>query len=335
MKGTIPGGTRLERIYEGNGWSVVKTGGGEYYVSSSYVKKADGSQNQADTQSQNASENKKESQAQTKESAGGPGGSAGSEGGETPAVQEIGLDGSLPYAGFSKINSGKAVLYKSTAQNRKNKTIAVNAGHGTSGGSSVKTQCHPDGSPKVTGGTTASGAVMAVAVSGGMTFADGTAEAKVTLQMAKILKDRLLAEGYDVLMLRDGDDVQLDNVARSVLANRYADCHISLHWDSTSNDKGCFYMSVPNNASYRAMEPVASHWQDHNRLGEALVGGLRDAGNKIFSGGSMEMDLTQTSYSTVPSVDIELGDKGSSHSDAVLNQLADGLVMGVNRFFGQ
>ena len=54
---------------------------------------------------------------------------------------------------------------------------------------------------------------MAVAVSGGMTFADGTAEAKVTLQMAKILKDRLLAEGYDVLMLRDGDDVQLDNVA--------------------------------------------------------------------------------------------------------------------------
>ena len=47
------------------------------------------------------------------------------------------------------------------------------------------------------------------------------------------------------------------------------------------------------------------------------------------------MDLTQTSYSTVPSVDIELGDKGSSHSDSVLNQLADGLIMGINRFFGQ
>lgn len=299
VKGTIPGGTRLERIYEGSGWSVVKTGGGEYYVSSSYVKKADNVQNQ----------------------------------GASP--QQIGLDGSFPYAGFSKINSGKAVLYKSTAQNRKNKTVAVNAGHGTSGGSSVKTQCHPDGSPKVTGGTTASGATMAVAVSGGMTFADGTAEAKVTLQMAKILKERLLAEGYDVLMIRDEEDVQLDNIARSVLANHYADCHIALHWDSTSNDKGCFYMSVPSNASYRAMEPVASHWQDHNRLGEALVGGLRDAGNKIFSGGSMEMDLTQTSYSTVPSVDIELGDKGSSHSDSVLNQLADGLIMGINRFFGQ
>ena len=66
--------------------------------------------------------------------------------------------------------------------------IAVNAGHGTKGGSSVKTLCHPDGSPKLTGGTTQAGAVRAVAVSEGMTFRDGTAERDVTLRMAKILK---------------------------------------------------------------------------------------------------------------------------------------------------
>ena len=32
---------------------------------------------------------------------------------------------------------------------------------------------------------------------------------------------------------------------------------------------------------------------------------------KIFESGSMEMDLTQTSYSKVPNIDIELGDKTS------------------------
>ena len=32
-------------------------------------------------------------------------------------------------------------------------------------------------------------------------------------------------------MLRDGDDVQLDNVARTVICNNAADCHIALHWD--------------------------------------------------------------------------------------------------------
>ena len=69
------------------------------------------------------------------------------------------------------------------------------------------------------------------------------------------------------------------------------------------------------------MEPVASHWQQHNALGESLVAGLKNAGVKIFSGGSMEMDLTQTSYSTVPSIDIELGDGGSDHSAATLDKL--------------
>lgn len=247
----------------------------------------------------------------------------------------VALNASWTYAEFSKINSGAAVLYKAEGDNRKGITVCVNAGHGTSGGSSVKTLCHPDGTPKVTGGTTGAGATSAVAVSSGMTFSDGTAEAKVTLAMAVKLKARLLDAGYDVLMIRESDDVQLDNVARTVIANNGADCHIALHWDSTASDKGAFYMSVPNVSSYRAMEPVKSNWEKHNALGESLVAGLRDAGVKIFSGGSMEMDLTQTSYSTVPSIDIELGDKASDHSDAALDKLAGGLLDGINRYFGQ
>ena len=312
IKGTVPGGTVLERLYEGNGWSVVRTDSGEFYVSSAYL-----------------AEGQKAGQPVKEETKG-----QGEAGTQLQSGTEVGLNSSLQYAEFSKINSGKAVLYKSTAENRKNKTIGLNAGHGTAGGGSVKTLCHPDGSAKVTGGTTAAGATTAAAVSAGMTFADGTPEASVTLRMAQILKERLLAEGYDVLMLRDGEDVQLDNIARTVLANNYADCHISLHWDSTSSDKGCFFMSVPSNERYRSMEPVASHWQQHNSLGEALVEGLRGAGNKIFSSGAMEMDLTQTSYSTVPSVDIELGVKGSSHSEDTLNRLADGLVAGIHAYFG-
>ena len=248
---------------------------------------------------------------------------------------EITLNPSWKYAEFSKINSGAAVLYRTEAASPKGITVCVNAGHGTKGGASVKTQCHPDGTPKVTGGTTGAGATSAAAVSGGMTFADGTPESKVTLSMAKILKDKLLAAGYDVLMIRESDDVQLDNIARTVIANNASDCHIALHWDSTTNNKGAFYMSVPNVESYRSMEPVKSHWQQHNALGESLVAGLKGAGVKIFSGGSMAMDLTQTSFSTVPSVDIELGDKASDHSSSTLATLADGLVAGVNQYFGQ
>lgn len=292
--GNVSYGTELPRTGKNSEWTRIAYEGGVGYISSDYI-----------------AEEKPEA-----------------------LVTSVSLNPSWTYAEFSKINSGAATFRQSTAQNRKNITICVNAGHGTSGGASVKTLCHPDGTPKVTSGTTAAGATTAAAVSGGMTFADGTPESQVTLSMALIFRDKLLAAGYDVLMIRESEDVQLDNIARTVIANNASDCHIALHWDSTSSDKGAFYMSVPDVASYRNMEPVKSHWQQHNALGESLIAGLKGAGVKIFSSGAMAMDLTQTSFSTVPSIDIELGDKASDHSQATLENLADGLVAGVDAYFG-
>ena len=297
-------GEELKRIGRSEKWSKVMYKDKEAYISSEFVS----------TQKPKV----EETQAQSQVSDGA----------------EIGLNPSWKYADFSKINSGKAKMYKASG-NRKNKVVCVNAGHGTSGGSSVKTLSHPDSTPKVTGGTTAAGQVTSIAVSGGMTFADGTSEASVTLAMAKVLKNELLSRGYDVLMIRESDDVQLDNIARTVIANNNADCHLALHWDSTSSNKGAFYMSVPNVASYRAMEPVASNWQKHHRLGDSVISGLRGVGTKIFSNGSLEMDLTQTSYSTIPSIDIELGDKSSLHDESVLKNHAKGIADGLDAFFAQ
>ena len=250
-------------------------------------------------------------------------------------LQQITLDSTWEYADHSKINTGAAVLYRAPEESgRKGIVIGVNAGHGTVGGSKVKTLCHPDGSAKVTGGSTAAGAMEAAAVSGGMTFQDGTPEREVTLRMAQILRDKLLSSGYDVLMLRDSEDVQLDNVARTVICNNVADCHIALHWDSGDGknyDKGCFYISVPE--ALKNMEPVASHWQQHDTLGTDLVEGLREQGATIYGKGHMGIDLTQTSYSTIPSVDMELGNAYSDHSDVILEQLATGLLTGINTYF--
>lgn len=252
-------------------------------------------------------------------------------------VQQITLDSTWEYADHSKINTGAAVLYRAPEESGpKGIVIGVNAGHGTEGGAKVKTLCHPDGSEKVTGGSTAAGATEAAAVSGGMTFQDGTPEREVTLRMAQILRDKLLSSGYDVLMLRDSEDVQLDNVARTVICNNVADCHIALHWDSGDGknyDKGCFYISVPE--ALKNMEPVASHWQQHDTLGTDLVEGLREQGTTIYGKGHMGIDLTQTSYSTIPSVDMELGNAYSDHSDEVLEQLATGLLTGINTYFEQ
>lgn len=314
IAGRVNRGEQLTRTGYSEGWSQVMYNNEVCYISSTYL-----------------STEKVEA---VKTAAAASTGTSSSQAVADNAVL-IPLNPQWTYAGFAKIASGSALLYQSTSVSRNGKVVCVNAGHGTKGGSSVKTQCHPDGTPKVTGGTTGAGATSAVAVSGGTTFQDGTPEAKVTLQAAQKLRDKLLERGYDVLMIRDGDDVQLDNIARTVIANNTADCHIALHWDSTKNDKGAFYMSVPDVASYRAMEPVASNWQKHHALGDSLISGLRGAGVKIFSSGTMAMDLTQTSYSTIPSVDIELGDTASDHSAATLNTLAEGLAAGVDQFFAR
>ncbi len=303
----VPIGTELKRTGYSDTWSRVEYDGSTLYISTQYV-----------------STSKPEIPEQE------PAGTVLENGGVAVA-----MDPSWEFADYSKINSGTATLYKSQAADKKGITVCVNAGHGTQGGSSVKTLCHPDGSPKVVTGSTQAGATSAIAVSAGMEFLDGTPEAKVTLAAAKIFKEKLLAEGYDVLMIRETDDVQLDNIARTVIANNMADCHLALHWDSSTNDKGAFYMSVPDIASYKNMYPVSQYWQQHNALGESVIGGLRNAGVKIFSNGAMGMDLTQTSYSTIPSIDIELGDKGSDYSQPTLEKLAAGMVAGINAYFGK
>ena len=91
----------------------------------------------------------------------------------------VGLAPDTTYSQNSMINTGKAVLYKNKDSNANGITVCVSAGHGTKGGESVKTLCHPDGSPKVTGGTTSEGATMAIAVSSGLTFPNGTSEAAI------------------------------------------------------------------------------------------------------------------------------------------------------------
>ncbi len=251
---------------------------------------------------------------------------------EVPEDRTISWDPNWEYADFSEIHDSGVKLYYSHAPSRKNMVVAVNAGHGTTGGESVKTLSHPDGTGKVNGGTNGEGAVYSMAISSGMEFDDGTPEASAVLSLALLLKDALLEEGFDVLMIREEADTRLDNIARTVFANNNADCHIALHYDSTDSDKGAFYVAVPDVASYRHMEPVASHWKEHHALGEALIKGLDKTGVPIFKGGSIELDLIQTSYSTIPSVDLELGDRASDYSGKTQERLAEGIVKGLSTY---
>lgn len=322
----------------GDFWAKTERGGKNYYIAKEFLTTVQGGARTAETAAAQAAAAEtvaaapvepaaaETAAAQTAETAAAQAGSA-----QGIEVQSVSLTSDMRFAEYSKINSGAAKLYRNHGGAHGSTVICVNAGHGTSGGENYKTLSHPDGTPKLTGGTNAKGAVNSTAISSGMDFNDGISEAKVNLKVALALRDILLARGYSVLMIREDGDQQLDNIARTVLANNCADCHIAIHFDSTGSDKGAFYMSVPD--GLKTMDPVSSTWQKSEAFGEALIGGLRGRGLKIFSGGSMDMDLTQTSYSTVPSIDIELGDKATDHGDAACSRFAEALADGVDAYF--
>ncbi len=250
---------------------------------------------------------------------------------EPVSVSRVSLTDDMRFAGNSKINTGSAILYTNNAGKRGDVVICVNAGHGTEGGGKVMTLAHPDGSPKLTNGSSDAGSIEVISISDGMVFADKTEEAYVTLKEAVLLRDELLSRGYSVLMIREDMDAKLDNVARTVLANAYADCHVSLHWDSTEEDKGAFYIGVPE--GLRSMDPVSSVWEESEALGAALIEGLKGRDVRIYKSGRAALDLTQTAYSSIPSVDMELGDKTSDHGDETLALLAKGLADGIDAYF--
>ena len=209
----------------------------------------------------------------------------------------------------------------------------MNAGHGTKGGSKLKTFSHSDKTPKVTGGTNAAGSLESIAISDGMVFRNGRREAEVNLRTAHLLRDMLLEAGYDVLMIRDCEDVQLDNIARTVMANNNADIHIAIHYDKDGEkaDKGVFYCSVPE--GIKKLPNVKKHWKESERLGECLVQALSAQDLIVYRNGKQDIDLTQTSYSTIPSVDIELGNQHTDTQTEEIKKRAKALLEGVELFF--
>lgn len=101
IMGNVYYGQELERLGTEGEWTLVRVNGQKSYVASRYLT----------SQKPSAAAVSSEAAMQ------GEQGSA------------IGLSPDWRYAQFSKINSGKAVLYRSTAENKKNKTVCVNAGH--------------------------------------------------------------------------------------------------------------------------------------------------------------------------------------------------------------
>lgn len=141
-------------------------------------------------------------------------------------------------------------------------------------------------------------------------------EYAVNMEAALILKELLLSKGYEVVMTRECNEVNVSNVERAVIANNAgADMTIRLHCDSIGNSGKCgAVLIVPSKTGkYTAGIYPASY-----KYAECLRKCLGEKGVKV-NGIFERSDMTGFNWSKVPVVIFEMGFMSNWNEDRMLS----------------
>ena len=173
--------------------------------------------------------------------------------------------------------------------------------------------------------------------SGTRGVATGVPEFELVLDVSLLLRDELMARGYDVLLIRESHDVDISNAARAQMAAEAgADVFIRIHADGSENQTLNGIMTIshtPNNpyipqlyAQSRALSDVV--------LQEML------AATGANSRGVWETDsMTGTNWAAMPVTIVEMGLLTNPEEDRLMQtpayqlKLAEGIANGIDLFF--
>ena len=161
----------------------------------------------------------------------------------------------------------------------------------------------------------------------------------VNLEMALKLKDKLISEGYEVVMIRETHDVSISNKERAEIANNAnADLFIRIHANGSSSNK------------VKGIETIYPSPEN------PFVGALSEASKKIstlildemvkttgaVNRGAIPMDsMSGLNWSKVPVTIIETGYMSNKEEDKLLitseyqDKLVQGMVNGIKLYFAE
>lgn len=203
--------------------------------------------------------------------------------------------------------------------------IAIDAGHQEKGNFS-KEPIAPGASKtkaKVAGGT--SGVVTK------------TPEYQVTLEVSLLLEEELKARGYDVVMIRRTNDVDISNSQRAMIANEAnADAFVRIHCNGaqSSSATGALTMCQTANNPY-----CGDLYKQSRLLSECILDSL------CLQTGAKKLRVTETdtmsgiNWCRVPVSIVEMGFMTNPKEDKLLNdssyqkKLATGIANGIDDYF--
>lgn len=204
-------------------------------------------------------------------------------------------------------------------------TIAIDPGHQAHGNSEKE--------PIGPGSTT-----MKAKVAGGTQgVSTGIPEYELTLNIALLLRDNLVAKGYNVVMIRETNDVDISNSQRAQIANEAgADVFIRLHADAVDSSSVTGATALCQTSS----NPYNGALYTKSRLLSECVLSSYTQITGIKSRGISETDtMTGINWAQVPVTIIEMGFMTNASEDQKMNDpefqmlMVEGLSSGIDLYF--
>lgn len=163
-------------------------------------------------------------------------------------------------------------------------------------------------------------------------------EYQVVLDVSLQLRDELQERGYQVLMTRESNDVNISNVERATLANEAgADAYVRIHCNGSEDPKvhGALTICPTKDNPY----PVGEIYDQCYSLADNILQGLL-AATGANDRGIWETDtMSGINWSQVPNTIVEMGYMTNEAEDwnlvdpAYQAKLVQGIANGVDSFF--
>lgn len=212
----------------------------------------------------------------------------------------------------------------SGAQSTNGKVVVIDPGHQQHANSEVE-PLGPGSSEmkaKETGGTSG--------------VATGMAEYQLNLDVSKKLRDELQRRGYEVIMVRETNDVDMGNIDRAEVANNAkADAFVRIHANGSENSSATGMMTICQTAS----NPYNGYLYQQSKK---LAGDILDCAVAVT--GAVKEYVWETdsmcgiNWSEVPVTIFEMGYMSNPAEDVLLSQgdyqdkIACGVADGIERF---